>query len=292
MPASAPGTTWSRSETEDTTGGARGKQIRDRLSQLEKATPGDLLALQLDDRALFLERWRLLLLDVLTPEAVARNARRRALRRHVEGWSGKASVDSVGYRMVWEFRLRTVQAVLSPLTTRCRAADPEFRLRNLHTLEEPAWALVSRRPPHLLDQAYPSWEGLLRSVVDAMLDSESADGSSLKEKTWGLSNTGAIKHPLSPSIPWLSRWLDMPADPLPGGRSDMPRIQGPDFGASQRLVVSPGCEEQSTFHMPCGQSGHPLSPFYRKGHNDWVHGHATPLLPGQSVATLVLEPER
>jgi penicillin amidase len=60
----------------------------------------------------------------------------------------------------------------------------------------------------------------------------------------------------------------MPAVPLPGGWSDIPRIQGPDFGASERLVVSPGREERGTFHMPCGQSGHPLSPFYRKGHDD------------------------
>ena len=70
----------------------------------------------------------------------------------------------------------------------------------------------------------------------------------------------------------------------------MPRIQGPDFGASERLVVSPGCEEGSIFQMPGGQSGHPLSPFYRKGHDDWVHGRAAPLLPGQPVATLVLKP--
>ena len=53
----------------------------------------------------------------------------------------------------------------------------------------------------------------------------------------------------------------MPADPLPGGRSDMPLIQGPDFGASERLVVSPGVEDRGIFQMPCGQSGHPLRPF-------------------------------
>jgi penicillin amidase len=71
----------------------------------------------------------------------------------------------------------------------------------------------------------------------------------------------------------------------------MPLIQGPDFGASERLVVSPGIEESGIFQMPCGQSGHPLSPFYRRGHDDWVHGRALPLLPGPAVATLVLKPE-
>src|SRR5262249_48391962 len=149
---------------------------------------------------------------------------------HVENWGGRASVDSVGYRLVWEFRLRSVQAALSPLTSRCRAADPAFRLRDLHTLEAPAWALVSQRPLHLLDPRHPSWESLLLGVVDAMLSRESADGSSLANRTWGGANTARIRHPLSDAVPWLGRWLDMPAEGLPGGWSDTPRIQGPDFG--------------------------------------------------------------
>ncbi len=70
----------------------------------------------------------------------------------------------------------------------------------------------------------------------------------------------------------------------------MPRIQGPDFGASERMVVSPGLEERGIFHMPGGQSGHPLSPFYREGHAEWVLGQSSPLLPGSAVATLVLKP--
>lgn len=272
--------------------GARAKQIRDRLAGMAAATPEDLLALQLDDRALFLGRWRALLLDLLTPEAVAGDARRRALRERVEGWGGRAAVDSVGYRLVWEFRLRAVQAALSPLTARCRAADPGFRLRDLHTLEGPAWELVSRRPPHLLDPGYPSWEALLLAAADAMLERESADGSTLAGRTWGRTNTARIRHPLSEGVAWLGRWLDMPAEPLPGGWSDMPRIQGPDFGASERLVVSPRLEEHGFFHMPCGQSGHPLSPSYREGHDDWVAGRPSPLLPGPTVGTLVLTPGR
>src|SRR4051794_24331524 len=90
---------------------------------------------------------------------------------------GRASVDSVGYRLGWEFRMRAVQAALPPLMARCRAADSEFRLRDLHALEGPAWSLVSRRPAHLLDRRHRSWEALLLAVVDAMLAAESPDGA-------------------------------------------------------------------------------------------------------------------
>ena len=169
--------------------GARARQIRDRLTDLVDATPEDLLALQLDDRALFLDRWRSLLLDTLTPEVVARDARRRALRDHVAGWGGKASVDSVGYSPGLGIPPEDRAGGALTVTARCRAADPEFRLRDLHTLEGPAWALVSRRPPHLLDRRYDSWESLFVAVVDAMLDSESSDGTTLAGRTWGQTNT-------------------------------------------------------------------------------------------------------
>ena len=43
--------------------GIRARLIRDRLLAIPKATPRDMLSIQLDDRALFLERWRKLLLD-------------------------------------------------------------------------------------------------------------------------------------------------------------------------------------------------------------------------------------
>jgi penicillin amidase len=81
--------------------GARARQIRDSLMKLEKATSHDLLAIQLDDRALFFERWRGVLLAALTPATIAADPSRRELRRLVETtWTGRASVDSAAYRAV------------------------------------------------------------------------------------------------------------------------------------------------------------------------------------------------
>jgi penicillin amidase len=69
----------------------------------------------------------------------------------------------------------------------------------------------------------------------------------------------------------------------------MPRVQHPDNGASERFIVSPGHEDEGIFHMPGGQSGHPLSPYYRAGHDAWVHGYQTPFLPGAAEHTLILK---
>jgi penicillin amidase len=77
-------------------------------------------------------------------------------------------------------------------------------------------------------------------------------------------------------------WLAAPRDPLPGD-FNMPRVQGRAFGASERMVVSPGREQDGIFEMPGGQSGHPLSPYFLAGHEAWVRGDATPFLPGAAV---------
>ncbi len=74
-----------------------------------------MLRVQLDDRALFLARWQKLLLDVLAPDAVAKDPRRAEARRLVEAWGGRASIDSVGYRVVRAFRERVRGFVLDPL---------------------------------------------------------------------------------------------------------------------------------------------------------------------------------
>ena len=54
------------------------------------------------------------------------------------------------------------------------------------------------------------------------------------------------------------------------------------------MAVTPGRESEGYFHMPCGQSGHPLSPHYRDGHEAWASGKPTPFLPGPAVNTLIL----
>lgn len=269
--------------------GARGRQIRDGLLALDKARPEDLLAVQLDDRALFLERWRKLLLETLAKDDG--NPRRKEMRDLVErSWTGRASVDSVGYRLVREFRGQVRNRTFEPIVARCSAAEERFDLGELRQIEGPLWRLVTERPAHLLDPKHRSWDDLLLAAADAVL--AAYQGQPLAGRTWGERNTTRIDHPLSGALPGVAaRWLNMEPRQLPGD-SDMPRFQGPAFGSSERIVVSPGKEEAGYFHMPVGQSGHPLSPHYRDGHQAWEEGKPTPFLPGKTVHTLRLLPSK
>jgi penicillin amidase len=273
--------------------GARAKQIRDGLYAQQTFDPQSMLPIQTDDRALFLERWRDLLLSVLDEETVRDAEGRREYRRLVENWTPRASADSTGYRLVRAFRSAVRSRVFEMLTDPVREVyGDDIDLRISNQFEGPLWTLVTERPMHLLAADYIDWKHLLVDVVDQNV-AYFADNfrGPLAERTWGERNSAAIRHPLSPALPQLSRWLDMPEVPLDGD-SNMPRAQGPSFGASERFAVSPGNEENGYMHMPTGQSGHPLSDFYRRGHDDWVSGRSSGFLPGPTAHTLVLLPDR
>jgi penicillin amidase len=271
--------------------GARATIIRDRLMAQEQFTREDLLGIQLDASARFLERWRDLILRTLTPPALDGREARNVFRTIVQDdWSGQALPGSVAYRLTRAFREAVSQRVIRFVLADCYDADPAFDYGRVRKREGPIWALVTGQPLHLLDPRFETWDELLLDAVDAVID-EMEDGSpeALRRSTWADYNVAAYRHPLSASLPLLGRWLDMPARPLPGDLFT-PRMQWGAVSASQRLIVSPGHEEDGMMHMPTGQSGHPLSPFYANSHDAWAAGTPTPLLPGPTAHTLTLVP--
>jgi penicillin amidase len=265
--------------------GARAMQIRDGLAARDRFDERAMLGVALDDRALFLARWRERMLAALASHP--RRSDHGALETAVRDWGGRAAAGSAGYRAVREWRDAVVESVVDGLTAPIRAAQPDFETPRLEQIEGPVWRILESEPPHLLPPIFEDWNALLHAAIDrvaARLDA--GDG---RLATWGDRNRARIQHPLARAVPALSRWLDMPRDPLDGD-AFMPRVQAPRFGASQRMVVSPGREAEGLFHMPGGQSGHPLSPFYGAGHEDWVAGRPTPFLPGKTAHSLVLRP--
>ena len=269
--------------------GARAGQIRDDLMSLAApATPADMLRIQLDDRALFLSRWQRLLLSVLDAQALQGHPQRTEFRRLIEQWNAQASVDSVGYRLVRAYHQRVEQAAWEMLLAALQVPNNEASWPP-EQFEGPLWELVTSQPLHLLAKDYADWPQFLRAQVDATITDLAASCPQLAHCTWGARNTVCIRHPLSRALPRLAAFLDMPTVQLPGDRN-MPRVQNGTEGASERFAVSPGQESEGYLHIPGGQSGHPLSPFYRAGFMEWARGEPLPLLPGPERHTLTLTP--
>ena len=267
--------------------GIRARLIRDRLLRIEKATPQDMLAIQLEDRALFLERWRDLLLKSI---GAAATPSQREFRELVESkWTGRASPGSVGYRLVKEFRTTFVRRLMTSLTAPAREIDPTFDYLRLLRGEGPAWQIVTERPMHLLDPKYRSWDEAILAAVDAAIAQLTEGGKTLADRSWGEANSAEFRHPLASAIPFFGPHLNMPGDPQPGDVYT-PRASTPRTGPSERMVVSPGRESDGILHIPTGQSGHPLSPHFGDQYRAWLNGEATPFLPGPTVSTLTLTP--
>ena len=268
--------------------GARAGQIRNGLERLRgPATPADMLGIQLDDRALFLTQWRELLLTLLDEAALEGRPDLEAFRTLVVEWTARASADSVGYRMVRAFHdqveVGVWDMIMEGLNISKERPDvpPQF--------EGPLWEIVTTRPEPLLARQYANWREFLLAQVDLTLTDLRKSCADLKRCTWGSHDPVAIRHPLSAALPVGASLFDMKTLELPGDR-DMPRVQDGSFGASERFAVSPGHEAEGYIHLPGGQSGHPLSPWYRAGFDAWASGKALPFLPGPAQHSLTLAP--
>ena len=268
--------------------GARAQQIRDDLAGHGVFTTGNLLDVQLDDRAVFLTPWQRLLQDTL---AGARDPALRQMRELTASWRNRAAPDSVDYRLVRAFRDEVHRLALAPFVARVKARFADFAWPSgSGNAEAAVWSLLRDQPAWLLDPRYKSWNALLQDAARRVASTLGAQPGGLAARTWGEVNPAGIRHALSPALPrFLAHFLDMPDDPLPGD-ANMPRVAAPGFGASERLAVSPGHEAQGILEMPGGQSDNPLSPYYGAGHADWVDGRPTPLLPGPAKWTLTLLP--
>ena len=265
--------------------GSRARIIRERLDSRDRFTAADLLNIQLDTSAEFLNRWRTLLLGAL--ESVTDQPRIR-LREIVErDWDGKASPGSAGYRLTRMFREEVSEAVIAFVLVECAEADPEFDYHTVRRREGPIWKLLSEKPLHLLDPQYATWDELLLRASTEVIERAEREGG--LSEPWSRWNVTAYRHPLSAGLPFASRWLDMPLQQLPGDLYT-PNMHWNASASSERMIVSPGREDEGIMHMPTGQSGNPLSPFYANSHGAWVRGEATPFLPGPTVYTLTLTP--
>ncbi len=269
--------------------GARSTQIRDNLINHNKFDEQSLLAIGLDDEAKFLQRWKkFIVATVLSEQVMAENNDFKQVKILLENAETlRASPDSVSYRLVRNFRINLRDSVFFELTESLKGIDKAFNFKSIrHQIETPLWQLINEQPENFLMLGEDNWQQTFTKAL-ALTVKDMTQKQTLADATWGQQNSSAIKHPLSSALPLLNNWLDMPSKAL-AGDSYMPRVQGKAFGASERMVVSPGHEDKGIFHMPTSQSGHPWSPYYGKGHSDWEEGIASPFLPGKTLYELTL----
>lgn len=265
----------------------RAYRINKRLREMDQVTEQDMLQLQLDTTNHFYEFYQQLALSVLTEDAIANEPLLLEARRQIKVWDGKVEVDSVAFGLLVRFREILAEDVFKPFLALCYKTDRRFSY-SWRNMETPLRALLKERIAATLPDPtnYPDWEQFILSKLKKAIEQllEEHDLKSLDQLTWGTIHRTQISHPLG-FIPILGNMLNMPQKPLPGGYHCVRATS-----ASERMVISPGRETDGILHIPCGQSGHPLSKNYKDQFSYWLKGEPLPFLPDPATHTLTLNP--
>jgi len=267
--------------------GCRAGRIAELIEVKGVLSEKDMLAVQLDtDVSAVYETYRAILLSRIAKGTSDPTLAR--VRRYVSEWRGTSDTDEQGMTILSVFRSVIYREAVPHLVAPCKEIDEKFSYGWFQS-DEVLLRLLDERPVHFLPDSHDSWDvfldDALAKTIERLGDSLESDAA----MEWGVYRRTRIGHPLSLAVPQLSWLLDAPQLPVPGHPRAV-RVQGRSFGASERLVVSPGNEAGAILHMPTGQVLHLLSRQRFAMHEDWARGTATPLIAGEPERVLSLTP--
>lgn len=264
--------------------GERAGRIRDVLRSKDRWQEKGFFALQMDNRVPLYDFWQQQLLQALkglppSPEMVKAT-------RLVANWDGQADAASQGFWLIEQYRQQLLSHLFAPFYA-LQKTLPGFRVHGISSQwEYPLRTLVTSQPAAYLPTGFESWSALLQETAARLV----ADTARADWPSWGQQHLSRIRHPLSAALPdWLGKLIDAPVVPQSGNAFAV-HVTGTTFGASERLVVTPGQEDRGILVMPGGQSDNPLSPYYLDGQSDWQQGKPEPLMPQESRWQLTLTP--
>jgi penicillin amidase len=139
--------------------------------------------------------------------------------------------------------------------------------------------IIAHTPARWLPSAFATWDDLLTAAVDqGLLDAHAP--SILSKWSSGKANPVEIQLPLFAQLPILSRLAGLPTGsglhPQSGNGLTV-RQSGRTFGPSERFTADLANPDASTLVLPLGQSGNPLSPWFRDQFPAWLGTSAFPL---------------
>jgi penicillin amidase len=265
----------------------RNERIWKWLEPKDKLTPQEMLTLQTD------------VYSALDQEIAQRLAYAIDHANHVEprlrqaadllrSWDGVVGIDSAPAAIV-----NAAKAVFLPMVLRPKLgeqwrlyhwAESLFAGEQILTNQSPAWL-----PPH-----YASWDDFLADVVRQGLNHDHAPYD-LASWRYGYAHPVDVEHPLFGLLPWFKRWTGTGVQPQSGDTTTVKQVAR-TFGPSQRFTIDWSNVDGATENILMGESGDPLSSYYRDQWPYWYNGttfalpFTDPVVDAATVHTLRLEP--
>lgn len=213
-------------------------------------------------------------------------ARTHAAADLLRSWNGDVSTDSAAVAILKATMDRFWPAVLG-----AKIGDG-WKLYDWSSSNFAREQLITRQPNGWLPPNNRNWSEFLASLVTQAI----ADGpKNLATWRFGQLQTIAVHHPLWGAVPTFRKHSTVGPLPLGGDFSTVAQVNG-GVGPSQRFTADLSNLDHSTENIFVGESGNPMSPYYRDQWPFWYGGHTFTLpysaaaVQGETKHTLNLAP--
>ncbi|MFZ0742844.1 MAG: penicillin acylase family protein [Terracidiphilus sp.] len=196
----------------------------------------------------------------------------------MRSWDGRLTADSAAASLVTQTRRALGQLILQAKLGK-DAAD--YRWSESNFAEE---EIVMRANPDWLPPGYKDWDALLTEAVRRGMKQGNAPDD-ISRWTYGSWHVIDIEHPLAGFLPIVGRIAGTGPLPLSGDTTTVKQV-GRSFGPSQRFTMDWSSIDGSTENIVLGESGNPLSPYFRDQWADYYDGttFALPFTPAAVAA--------
>jgi len=263
----------------------RNERIWKWLAGKDKLTPADMLTLQTD---VYSEVDQELAQRFAYAIDHAKNTdhRLREAADIMRTWDGTVGIDSSAAAIV-----DAAKSAFWPMLLQPKIGD-DWRLYQWAESGFAREQLITNNPPGWLPPGYASWDDFLAAVVQQGLRTAPFN---LKNWRYGYAHPIDIEHPLYKLLPWFKKWTGTGPQPQSGDTTTV-KQSGRTFGPSQRFTIDWSNPDQATENIVMGESGDPLSPYYRDQWFYWYNGKTFALpfsdatIQAQTTHTLRLLP--
>lgn len=271
----------------------RAERVYIDLRGREKLTRQDMLAVQTDIYSAVdqeLAHRFAYAIDRTVSHTGEADARLRQAADLLRSWDGRMSTDSATASII----LRTRQAFWPLILEPKLGSDA-----NLYTWSQSDFAEEeiimhggvpvanqdhANPPTSWLPTGFKDWDALLTEAVRRGFDRGKAPASAddLARWNYGSWHVVDLEHPIYEMLPLVKSWTGTGELPLSGDTTTIKQV-GRAFGPSQRFTMDWSAPDASTENIVLGESGDPLSPWFRDQWPAWYSG-ATFALPFSSSA--------
>jgi acyl-homoserine lactone acylase PvdQ len=241
----------------------RAERIYKALQGRDQLTPKDLLAVQTDIYSEVNQELahRFAYAIDHTPGS---DARLRQAADIMRSWDGRLTTDSSAASLVTQARRAFAPLVLEPKLGK-DAGDYTWAESDFAEEE-----IVMHASPDWLPKGYKNWDALLTAAVERGMEQGKAPAD-VSRWAYGNWHVIDIEHPLAGFLPLIGRTAGTGEQPLSGDDTTVKQV-GRAFGPSQRFTMDWSNIDGSTENIVLGESGNPLSPYFRDQWNDYYNG--------------------